>query len=64
MTTDEAAKLIISRWQIGHHTSFIMLSLVMLGFPATKEQVMKSVRIYCDAMTENKAPKPGAIPEP
>ena len=62
MTDDEAAWFIIQRWRLGHHPQHIMVSLVMLGFRVTTEQVMKSILIYCKNQTENKAPKAGTIP--
>jgi hypothetical protein len=37
------------------NASAVMLWLVMLGFPCTRQGVLKVARAYCDSETENKS---------
>ena len=36
------------------NSSMIMLWLVMLGFPCTRQGVLKVARAYCDSQSENR----------
>lgn len=53
MTPKEVATKVISLWRMEHAPDAIMMTLVMLGTPATKRQVLNVVKAYCDACTEN-----------
>lgn len=49
---------------MGHHPKMIMLGLIMSGFCVKEADVMRAVRAYVDATSENKSPLPGKIPNP
>jgi hypothetical protein len=58
MTGQEIATLVIQRWRLEHSAEAIMVALVMLGTPATKEMVLHVIRRYCDSCSENPTYKP------
>lgn len=53
MTHKETAAKIINLWRIEHTPEAIMMTLIMLGAPLTRAQILSVIRTYCDVCTEN-----------
>ncbi len=55
MTPREIGQLIVDRWRMDHGANAIMVQLIMLGAPVSQSDILKVIRAYIDAATENRA---------
>jgi len=60
MTPREIGQLIVDRWRMGHGANVIMVRCIMRGALVSQNDILKVIRAYVEAATENKRPQPGA----
>ncbi len=53
MTPPQIAMFIIKRWRLEHTIDAIMVALYRAGHPLTKATILKVIRTYVKASTEN-----------
>ena len=57
MNSAEVAEFVITRWRCEASVQAIMMQLICLGNPITKDKILAAIKIYVDMNTENLAPK-------
>ncbi len=53
MTAPQIAMFIIKRWRLEHTVDAILVGLYRAGHPMTKATILKVIRTYVNASTEN-----------
>jgi hypothetical protein len=53
MTPPQIAMFIIKRWRLEHTIDAIMIDLYRAGHPLTKATILRIIRVYVNASTEN-----------
>ncbi len=60
MTPPQIAMFIIKRWRLERAIDAIMLDLYRAGHPLTKVAILRVIRAYVNASTENNSYRTGA----
>lgn len=53
ITDEEVFGYIVKQWQMENTVDRIMMSLLCLGKPVTREAILLAILVYCDSQSEN-----------